>query len=106
MPLPVEETCGRCKLKATKPEACPVHLAEYVDFLETLARRHKLGVIFNEDEFNRYELEAIDGKADALSKYEQLKDIRQRRESANKTAPGAKTPGQPADLAARMRRVS
>lgn len=105
-PPPIDETCGRCRLKDTKPQPVPAHLAEWVDFLETRAARYRLGVVANEESFNAFELAAIDGKADAKAKFEGWEDARRRREGANDGAPGAGQSSIPKALGRPMQRLN
>jgi len=86
--MPVDEVCGKCRLKGSKPESCPSYLIELVNFLETLAGRHEMGLTFNADTFTPEELAAIDGKARARARQTSIADIKRRRKDATKNNPG------------------
>lgn len=104
--MPVDEVCGGCRFKKTKPPPCPPELLEVVEFLERQGRRQHQGLVSDEALYAEWQLEALDGKSDAKSLYDQLRALQQRRENPNSGAPPPAQPGLPGDLRARMRRLS
>lgn len=94
--IPVEKVCGGCRLFKTKQPTCPDYLAEFVELLETLAGRQRLGLTVDSSDFDEMQLAAIDGKAEARAKYDSLEAIQRRKDAA--TSPGQSQSSLPALL--------